>query len=126
MNFSVHDNEIISYEVNLKNGVIIIQTNSHWEKAPNVTITFSGVLAHWFDHHLPGSIILDLEKRELSEFFQYNKELLERGRLYNWPTDYKDLKELEEKLIKEEYFFYIISASYGLSGWVLAKKVYHS
>ena len=74
MNFSVHDNEIISYEVHLKKEEIIIQTISHWEKARNVTITFSGVLAHWIEHPLQGSILLDLEKRELGEFFQYNKE----------------------------------------------------
>ncbi|CAM5218806.1 putative protein OS=Ureibacillus acetophenoni OX=614649 GN=SAMN05877842_12015 PE=4 SV=1 [Ureibacillus acetophenoni] len=126
MNFSVHDNEIISYEVNLKNEEIIIQTISHWEKVPNVTLIFSGVLAHWFEHQLPGSIILDLEKRELDEFFEYNKELLEKSRPYSWPTDYKDLKELEEKLRKENYFYYLISAFYGLNGWVLAKKVDHT
>lgn len=114
--------EIISYEVNLKKEEIIIQIISHWENAPNVTITFSGVLARWFENQLPGSIILDIEKRELEEFLQYNKEWLDKGKSYKWPTDFKDLKELEEKLRNEKYCYYLISTSYGLNGWVLAKK----
>lgn len=117
---SVHDNEIISYEVSLKNEVIIIQTQS--EIRQYVNIVFSDVLAHMFENHLSGSIILDIDKRDISQFFNENRDLLEQQKYYCWPIHFKDIKELEDKLIKGQYSYYIISASYGLNGWVLAKK----
>ncbi|SOC44422.1 hypothetical protein [Ureibacillus acetophenoni] len=121
--YSLHDNEIISYEVNLKKEEIIMHTVSHWEGAPDVTVKFSGVLAHWFEHILRGSIILDLERRELDEFLNYNKELLQKNKNYWWPVDYKDLEDLKNILINGQYSYYVISASLGLNGWILAKKI---
>jgi hypothetical protein len=118
---SVHDNEIISYKVNLKNKVISIKTV--FENGQDITVMFSDVLAHMFESHLYGSIILEIEKSKLGQFFEENMEMLEQQKAYCWPTYHQDVKELEEILIKEQYSYYIISASYGLSGWVLAKKI---
>lgn len=36
--------------------------------------------------------------------------------------DYSTINELEEKLMREQYEYFVISSSYGLNGWVLAKK----
>ncbi|PEI82095.1 hypothetical protein CN679_28250 [Bacillus pseudomycoides] len=118
---SVHDNEIVSYQVNLEKEEIRIHTLT--ESGRNVYIVFSGVLAHFFEAHLSGSIIFDIGKGRLLDFFKENKRLLEKQKAYCWPIFYKDIKELEEILIKENYFYYNICASYGLSGWVLSKKL---
>ncbi|MEH7158721.1 hypothetical protein [Neobacillus drentensis] len=117
---NIYDNEIISYNVNLKNNTININTLS--EKGQNITIIFSGVLSHMFENHLSGSIIFEIGKYELSQFFDDNRDLLEQQKDYCWPIEYIEIKELEEKLIKQQYIYYVISASYGLNGWVLAKK----
>lgn len=73
---SVHDNEIISYNVDLKNKEISIHTLS--ESGQTITIIFSGVLAHLFENHLSSSIIFDIEETELRHFFVDNKDLLEK------------------------------------------------
>jgi hypothetical protein len=36
--------------------------------------------------------------------------------------DYDTEKELTERLLKDQYSYYVISSSYGLNGWVLAKS----
>ncbi len=57
---SVHDNEIISYEVNMKNHTITITTIEYRAQTTLlVKIEFSEVLAHMFRTELEGSIIFD-------------------------------------------------------------------
>ncbi|MGH0797939.1 hypothetical protein ACQVTT_27940 [Bacillus mycoides] len=118
---SVHDNTIISYQVNLEKKEIRIQTLT--ELGKNVYIVFSDVLAHLFKTQISNSIIFNIDEDPILDFFKKNKELLEQQKPYGWPTDYEDIKELEETLVKENYIYYNICASYGLSGWVLAKKL---
>ncbi|MDK8179599.1 hypothetical protein [Paenibacillus sp. UMB4589-SE434] len=120
---NVHDNEILSYEINLKQNKIVIHTEYIIpNKTENTTIFFYDVLAHFFDTQLPGSIILDIDTYDIHHFITDNKELLEKHKNYSWPMDYTTIDELEGKLIQEQYKYFIISSSYGLSGWVLAKK----
>ncbi|MGH0512119.1 MULTISPECIES: hypothetical protein [Bacillus cereus group] len=118
---SVHDNIIVSYQVNLEKEEIHIHTLT--ESGRNVNIIFSGVLAHFFETHLSSSIIFNIDEGRLLDFFQENKKLLEEQKNYCWPMLYDNITELEETLIKENYVYYNICASYGLSGWVLAKKL---
>ncbi|MGZ9640379.1 hypothetical protein [Bacillus cereus] len=118
---SVHDNIIISYQVNLEKKEIRIHTLT--ELGKNVYIVFSDVLAHRFNTQISYSIIFNIDEDPLSDFFKKNKKLLEQEKPYGWPTDYEDIKELEKTLVKENYIYYNICASYGLSGWVLAKKL---
>lgn len=99
----VHDHQIISYNVNLKNKVIKLQTQS--EEGKLVNIIFSDVLAHVFENQLYGSIILDIEKRDTEQFFREKKNLLKEKKNYSWPIEYNEILELE-KLIKEEKYSY--------------------
>ncbi|MFS0673508.1 hypothetical protein [Ornithinibacillus sp. 179-J 7C1 HS] len=118
---NVHDNIINSYKVDLENKVIVLHTKSVDGRLVNVV--FTDVLAHVFRNHLYGSIILDIEEEDLGQFFGQNRGLLKEKKDYCWPIDYNDVKELEHKLEEEHYSYYIILASYGLNGWVLAKNV---
>ncbi|WP_438350662.1 hypothetical protein ACP8HI_08480 [Paenibacillus sp. FA6] len=119
----VHDNEILSYEINLKQNKIVIHTEyQNSNKIENTNIIFYDVLAHLFETQLPGSIIFDIDNYEIHHFIEENKEILEKQKNYCWPMEYKTINELEEKLMIEQYKYCVISSSYGLSGWVLAKK----
>nr|WP_239500246.1 hypothetical protein [Bacillus pseudomycoides] len=118
---SVHDNTIISYQVNFEKEEIQIHTLT--ELGKNVYIVFSGVLAHFFETQTNNSIIFSIDQHQLLDFCKENKELLEQQKSYGWPIFYEDIKELEETLIKGNYFYYNIYASLGLNGWVLAKKL---
>ncbi|WCF08118.1 hypothetical protein NDS46_28320 [Paenibacillus thiaminolyticus] len=120
---NVHDNEIMAYEVNLQKKEIVLRTqNNNTFSQRKVDIVFSSVFAHYFEHEISGSIILDIEKGDLIDFLKDNKELLTQGYEYSWPSDYNTTEELMEKLEIEGYSYYIINSSYGLNGWVLAKE----
>ncbi|WP_327195502.1 hypothetical protein [Paenibacillus alvei] len=119
----VHDNEIISYEVNLKKNRIVLYTEyENSNIIENTKIYFYDVLAHFFETQLPGSIIFDIDNYDIHHFIEDNKEILEEQKNYGWPMDYSTINELEEKLMREQYEYFAISSSYGLNGWVLAKK----
>lgn len=119
----IHDNEIISYEVDLKNQKIIIHTeNPYSELIKNADIIFSDVLAHFFKTELSGSIIFDIDKYDIIQFLKDNSDLLKTEKNYGWPIDYNTIEELTERLLKDQYSYYVISSSYGLNGWVLAKS----
>lgn len=117
---SVHDNEVISYEINLKDRYIVINTE---DREINVIIKFTDVLAHLFEDHLYGSILLDIDNYEIDDFIDGNKEMLIKHKPNCWPTYYETEFELKEMLNKEQYKYYVICASYGFNGWVLAKKL---
>ncbi|MDT3427573.1 hypothetical protein J2Z22_003136 [Paenibacillus forsythiae] len=117
----IHDNEIISYKVNLKNHTLTLLTVG--DHASETQVLFSGVLAHMFETQLEGSIIMDIQKYELEYFIRNNFDLLEKQKKSSWPLDYKTSEELYNILLSEKYIYYVVFSSYGLSGWVLAKDL---
>nr|WP_255294583.1 hypothetical protein [Bacillus thuringiensis] len=88
---SVHDNTIISYQVNLEKKEIRIHTLT--ELGKNVYIVFSDVLAHLFKTQISNSIIFNIDEDPILDFFKKNKELLEQQKSYGWPTDYENIKD---------------------------------
>ncbi|ETT32249.1 hypothetical protein C162_31944 [Paenibacillus sp. FSL R7-269] len=119
---SIHDNEIVSYNIDLQNAKITLHTLGGKGNLVPVTIEFVNVLMHRFETQLRGSIILDISKFEISRFVKSNKELLEEQKDSAWPMYYEKIEDLLEYLINEQYNCYVISASYGLNGWVIAKE----
>lgn len=118
---NIHDNEIISYIVDLKSHKIIIHT-IEYQDSSQTEVVFCDVLAHMFETQIEGSIIFDIQKYDLNHFMKKNRDLLERKKNYGWPMDYNTEEELRERLLKEHYQYYVVTSSYGLSGWVLAKE----
>lgn len=121
---SVHDNIILSYEVDLENERIRVRTRSHHPDVPEDTdIIFLAVLAHNFETPLRGSIIFDIDDVGIDKFISYNRELLKKWKGQGWPITYDTDEELEAKLAEGQYLYFVITSSCGLSGWVLAKKL---
>jgi hypothetical protein len=79
---SLHDNIILSYEVDLENDRIRRFTRSSHDVPKNMDVLFSG-----------------------------------------WPVNYDSYHELQTQLMEEKYKYMVISSSYELNGWVLAKSV---
>lgn len=119
---SVHDNEIVSYNVDLQNAKITFQTLGGKDNEVPVIIEFIEVLAYFFETQLLGSILLDISQFEISLFVTNNKELLEKQKDSAWPVYYDKIEDLLEYLLHKNYNYYVISASYGLNGWVIAKE----
>ncbi|WP_025692070.1 hypothetical protein [Paenibacillus zanthoxyli] len=124
---SIHDNKIVSYEVDFQKSRITLHTIDGKRDLVITKIEFNDVLAHVFETQLRGSIILDISTLDVSLFLKHNKELLEKEKDYAWPMYYEKIEDLLEHLQNEKYNYYVISASYGLNGWVIAKeyKVYN-
>lgn len=119
----IHDNEIVSYEVDLKNHQIILHTQyKDSGSIKNTDIIFHDVLVHFFQNELSGSIIFDIEKSDITLFLKNNSDLLKKQKNYCWPMPYRTEEELTEGLLKGQYSYYVISSSYGLNGWILAKS----
>ncbi|MEK3717329.1 hypothetical protein [Paenibacillus sp. FSL R7-0333] len=119
---NIHDNEIVSYTVDLQKSKITFQTLGGKDNEVPVRIEFIDVLAHMFETQLQGSILLDISQFEISRFVKSNKELLEHQKDSAWPIYYEKRADLLEYLLHENYNYYVISASYGLNGWVVAKE----
>lgn len=125
--YNIHDNEIVSYEVDFQKSRITLHTIGDNKDSATITIEFIDVLAHMFETQLQGSIILDISTLEVSRILKDNKELLDKQKNYGWPMHYETMEDLLEYLQNEKYNYYVISASYGLNGWVIAKeyKIYN-
>ncbi|MCO6017946.1 MULTISPECIES: hypothetical protein [Carnobacterium] len=117
----LHDNEIISYEVNLTDKIIKMTTKT--ESGEQVVVIFSEVFAYFFEDQLFGSVILDLFEAPLDDFIEGNMEILNKGKENSWPMSYKKIDELSDKLKLENFSYFILSPSYGLGGWVVAKNL---
>ncbi|WP_106766556.1 hypothetical protein [Paenibacillus faecalis] len=115
---NIHDNEIVSYEVDFQKSRIKLHTVGDTQ----VTIEFIDVLTHMFETQLQGSIILDISTFEVSRILLDNKELLEKQKNYGWPMYYETVEDLLEYLQNEKYNYYVILSSYGLNGWVISKE----
>ena len=118
--YSAHDNVIISYEVYLKKRIIMLHTEERTHHK-NIEIIFTDVLAHCFEDEIPGSVIFDICESDISSFISYNTKLIECKKNKNWPCAFDTVDELEQKLKNEEYKYFLITASYGFTGWVIAK-----
>jgi len=121
----VHDNEILSYVVDLQRDILVLNTIYESESKTEYTdVVFEGVLCHMFEHVLSGSIILDIRDYDILHFFKddRNQELLTRSKNHAWPVMYDTIEDLRKKLIEEQYKYVVVYSSYGLSGWVIAKN----
>jgi|SRR5699024_1566796 len=119
---NIHDNQIINYQVNLRNKTILLQTISETNKA--IDIYFNNFVAYYFENQLPGSILLDVFEDDIDKFIQQNREVLKQGKDYFWPINYETEEELLQYLRKSSYHYYIIQSSYGMNGWVISNEMY--
>jgi hypothetical protein len=117
---NVHDAEINAYVVNLSNREITISLQQNNASAD---IIFTNVFAHYFENELQGSTIFEISENNVSSFLKDNEKILRDRKKFCWPIYYSDISELKQKLETERYIYYAIVSSYGLSGWVLAKKM---
>jgi hypothetical protein len=119
---SIHDNTIESYLVDFETDSIRITTKKHKENEI-IQVVFSGVVAHYFENPMKGSILLDIDEHNIENFISNNRKLLEEQKNYGWPILYDNFNELEGFLLKNRFKYFVIYASIGLNGWVVAKSI---
>ncbi|MGX7148400.1 hypothetical protein [Enterococcus ureasiticus] len=117
---TIHDYEIERFTVEFKKNTISIDISSEQRQKQ---IVFQEVFCYKFYEEMPYSIISDLEERPIEDFFKENKELLNQTKNYAWPIMYDSIQELVNKIKDADVHYQVLSSSYGMNGWVLAKRV---
>ena len=122
----VHDNEIISYVVDLEKRYIVLDTKYlHREAGINVEvrIEFINVGNHFFYDVLQHNIILDIDEYSIEKFIEVNREFLKERKAYGVPIYYETEQELIAKLNNMKQKCFSVLSSVGLAGWVLAESM---
>jgi hypothetical protein len=123
---SFHDDQLVGYEVDCEAREIKLHIKpATWatEKRRS-TVLFTGVEGYRFENDAFGNIILDLEVVATRAFVsEYRGELAESfrmsGALGTWTSD---LDNAQRFLSQQRIQAFVLSSSYGLSGWVLARE----
>lgn len=120
---SVHDNFVYAYSVDCEGRRLTLHT-AYRDREPNefTDVVFRDVVAHQFEHVLPGNILMDVEEVDVAVLVRENQRVLAESWRWGWPPlAYRgDLGVLVEALRTSSVRGYEIQGSYGMSGWVLA------
>ena len=122
---SVHDNHLVAYTVLGKEKKIILQTEFRDREPHEVTdVVFEEVLAYDFENDLFGAIIFDVEEVDLAALLKEKATMFENGWRCGWPRGWeKEKEEIEVFSRRLEMRAFELSSSYGMNGWVLARRM---
>jgi hypothetical protein len=127
MALSIHDNVLVSYEVQCDARTILLRTEHRVKNEPTkfVNVLFMGVQGYRFENDAFGNIIFDVETVAIDRFLtEHGAEISESYGMAGSPGPWAvNLETASGHLRKQAIQGFILSASYGLSGWVLAREV---
>ena len=126
MNISVHDNLLISYEVNCERREIRVHTELRDKGKPfeRTDVIFTGVSAYQFWHDCFGNIIFDFEEIAPEIIYQDYRAQFEAGWRYGWPGEWGKTEDSARAYFREHNVRgYLLSSSLGMVGWVLSQKM---
>ena len=127
MALSIHDNLLISYEVHCEARTIILHTEYRLKNEPTkfTDAIFKGVQGYRFENDAFGNIIFGLETVPVEKFLtEYGAEISGSYRVAGTPGPCAaNLETASGYLREQEIQSFILSSSYGLSGWVLAREM---
>jgi len=124
---SFHDDYLIGYEVDCEGRQIkLFIKPPAWaaEQAGVSTVVFTGVEGYSFENDAFGNIIFALEAVTMAGFVcEYRGELAESYRMSGAPGTWAaDLDSAPRILLERGIQAFVLSSSYGLTGWVLARS----
>jgi len=124
---SVHDNLLVSYEVQCEGRTITLRTEYRQSDKPTefTNVIFEGVQGYSFQNDAFGNIIFDLESISVDALLaQFGAEIAESHRMGGSPGPWAaSLDSAKMYLSEREIRGFLLSSSYGLSGWILAKEM---
>jgi hypothetical protein len=127
MALSVHDNLLISYEIQCEARTIILRTENRSKNEPTafINVILKGVQGYRFENDAFGNIIFGLETVPVEQFLtEYGSEISESYQMAGSPGPWAaNLGTASGYLREQGVQAFILSSSYGLSGWVLAREI---
>jgi hypothetical protein len=126
---SFHDDYLVGYEVDCEGRQIKLHIKPAASVAEQVgasTVVFTGVEGYNFENDAFGNIIFALEAVTTPGFVsEYRGELAESYRMSGAPGTWaSDLDTAPRVLSEQGVQAFVLSSSYGLSGWVLARSAF--
>ena len=126
---SLHDNFVVSYEVHCEARQIKLHTKpdprdpAKREQRPR-TIVFNGVEGYQFEHDAFGNIIFSLQSVSIEQVLaDHGARITESYSMSGAPGSWAgDLASAAQVLTANGVKGFVLSSSYGLSGWILAKE----
>ena len=126
---SFHDYYLTGYTVDGERDEIHLTLRWRDEpqgKFPDVTVTFGGVAAYFFEHDLGQNILFDIEEFPLAQCLCEQAAFFDAQRRWGWPRFWQHGHEAAlATLTQQGVRAFAISPSYGMSGWILAQTVHH-
>jgi hypothetical protein len=127
---SLHDDFLVSYEVNCETRQIKIRAkrdptiSAVNEEQTSHAIVFNGVEGYQFENDNFGNIIVSLEAVSVEQILaSCGSQIAKSYRMAGAPDSWaSDLAAAPQVLAAKDMRGFILSSSYGLSGWVLAKQ----
>ena len=122
---SFHDDYLVSYEVNCETRRIKLHVRSRESELANRIVVFTGVEGYRFENDAFGNIIFSLELISVEKLMaEFGSDISKSFRMAGAPGPWAvDLAAAAQALIAKRVQGFILSSSYGLSGWVLARDV---
>jgi hypothetical protein len=127
---SLHDDFLVSYEVNCETRQIKLRAKrdprvpaANGERE-NHTIVFNGVEGYQFENDNFGNIIFSLEVVPVERVLAiYGSQIATSYSMAGAPNSWAaDLASAPQVLIAKGTQGFILTSSYGLSGWILAEE----
>jgi hypothetical protein len=125
MTLSVHDNFVYAYFVDCEGQRLILHTMFRDREPYEYTdVIFRGLIAHYFEHVLPGNILNAVEEVESATIVDQYATVFAESWRWAWPFfEYRgDVVSLKERLREQAIRGFLVMSSYGLDGWVLAES----
>jgi hypothetical protein len=127
MALSVHDNLLISYEVQCEARTILLRTECRTknELSEFTNVMFDGVQGYCFENDAFGNIIFGLETQAVDQFLaEHGAEIVDSYKMAGSPGPWAtNLEAASLHLRTREIQAFILSSSFGLSGWILAREM---
>jgi hypothetical protein len=127
MAVSVHDNLLISYEVQCEARTIILRTEYRVKNEPTefTNVIFKDVQGYHFENDAFGNIIFGFKTVPVEEFLaEYGPKISESYRAAGSPGPWAASLGTAPGYLRERGIqAFILSSSYGLDGWVLAREM---
>lgn len=121
---SWHDYRLDGYRVNGARKEV--ELSLKWSEGtpsqvPSARLLFSGVADYFFEHDLGINIVFAIEEEPIEPFVRKQAPAFEQERKWGWPRIWKGSVDETVRYLKQERLkLWVVSTSYGLSGWILA------
>ncbi|WP_284421526.1 MULTISPECIES: hypothetical protein [unclassified Bradyrhizobium] len=121
---SFHDGNLVAYEVDCETRRIRLVIRPEGEAARQ-SVMFTGVQGYHFQHDAFGNIIFALEEVAVDTILaEHAGQIAETDRMAGRPGAWsEDPTTAAQALAAQGVRGFVLSASFGLSGWILAGDV---